>query len=91
MPCIEAADYFVPKEAIDLNLVPELYGLTKNELKVFTRLYGLEKIPTAREMSLQELIRIPVEKMMQDSLVDPEKIKIIIRGNQEARISSHFT
>lgn len=56
MLSIESASYFVPKKYINLINASEVYGLTKNEIKVFTRVYGLEKIPIADDMSLRSLL-----------------------------------
>lgn len=75
---IEHASYYVPDHFIDLNQVPELYGLSKNELKVFTRLYGLERIPAAVGMSLQALLCKPIEQLMREKSINPNHIKVLI-------------
>lgn len=85
---IEAASYFVPDHFIDINQVPELYGLDKNELKVFTRLYGLERIPSAQGMNVQELLSHPIEQLLEDKHFDPENVRVLIYAHTSKVITA---
>lgn len=85
---IIAADYYVPNHFIDLKNSEEFYGLSKYELNVFTRLYGLEKIPSAKNMALTELLSIPIKKIFQDNSVNNQSIKYLIYAHTSKVVNS---
>jgi 3-oxoacyl-[acyl-carrier-protein] synthase-3 len=85
---IEAASYYVPTTYIDLNQASELYGLPRNELKVFTRLYGLEKIPYASNIALKELLFNALDKLFKENDINVDDIKFLIYAHTSKVVMS---
>lgn len=85
---IEAASYYIPASYIDLNEANELYGLSRNELKVFTRLYGLKKIPYADNMTLNELLFSSLDKLFAENDINRNDIKLLIYAHTSKVVMS---
>lgn len=75
---IEAAQYYVPSKFVDLTNMTEFCGLSRQELKVFTRVYGLENIPSGEGMRLHDLLCAPIKALLQQNYVDRNNIKLVI-------------
>lgn len=70
--------HFIPPTLNTLADSYEYYGLSKAQSKVYTRIYGLEKIPVATNIPMPEMILNPVRKLLNRADVDKEQLQFII-------------
>jgi len=75
---IESASYYVPDRYIDLEKISYFDAISKNEMRVFTRLYGLKRIPVAEHLSLKALLSQSLDSLLNKVLINLAEIKLII-------------
>jgi 3-oxoacyl-[acyl-carrier-protein] synthase-3 len=78
---IEDTAYFVPEHRVNIEDFAAAIGIDKAQARVYSKIYGLEKIPIAHDMSLVELIKRPIQQLIHKSSFDKTKIKIIIHAH----------
>lgn len=67
----------VPDERPSLFALSERYAMTRPELMVFHRIYGLDRVPVWRE-SLKELISFAVSGVLADGDVSPGRVRWLV-------------
>src|SRR5437867_4459030 len=72
------ASYFVPESYIDVEQAGELLGISREHIKVYKKIYGIEKIPAARDIPFAEFVRRPVEKLLETNNIRKADIKYLI-------------
>lgn len=88
---INDASCFIPDRYRPIEEVGEQLGIHKNHIKVYRKMYGLEKIPTASDMPLQHFIKQPIEQLIQKNKLPKEDIKYLIHCHTAKVISPFFT
>jgi len=68
---------FIPETYNTIEQAGKLYGLSDAMIRVYQRIYGLEKIPLAKN-SLLEMLNFSLELLFRRNLIDKNKIKYII-------------
>jgi len=85
---LNAVRGIVPDERPSLFSLSDRYGMSRPELMVFHRIYGLDRVPVWRD-SINELISSAVRGLLADADVNPERVKWLIHthtGNQVSRV-----
>jgi 3-oxoacyl-[acyl-carrier-protein] synthase-3 len=72
---IAAVEHFIPETYVTIEEQYTNYGLTAAETKVFTRFYGINKIP-ASAMSMQEMLVKVARPLLKN--IDVKKIQFVI-------------
>ncbi len=75
---INDASCYIPDSYLDVEQAGELLGLSREHIKVYKKIYGIEKIPTARDLPFAEFIRRPVEKLLEKNKIRKADIKYLI-------------
>src|SRR3989338_3813663 len=78
---IERASYYVPPQCLQIEQSLERFSLNKIQAKVFAKIYGLEQVPIAPPTTIVELIKLPIQQLLDESDVDKRDIKIIIHSH----------
>jgi 3-oxoacyl-[acyl-carrier-protein] synthase-3 len=73
--------YFVPSTTLKLEDATEKYGISRAQAKVFSRIYGLEYIPIAHNMSVFELLKQPVMDVLDNAIVARKQIRLFIHAH----------
>lgn len=72
------ASYYIPDTYLDVEQAGEILGLSKEHIKVYRKIYGIEKIPAAHGMPFVEFITQPVEKLLATNNINKTDIKYLI-------------
>ena len=78
MLCLEHIASYIPPGRIDIEKAPEKFNLTSIQAKVFSKIYRLKTVPIADESSVAALIERPVVKLLSETRVSKEQIRLII-------------
>ena len=81
MLTIEHINYFVPPEKLKIETCYEQYNITQLQAKVFSRIYGLQNIPVSTGFSMIDLLREPVVKLIEETGVNKDQIKVFIHSH----------
>jgi 3-oxoacyl-[acyl-carrier-protein] synthase-3 len=85
---LNAVRGIVPEERPTLFALSDRYAMSRPELMVFHRIYGLDRVPVWRE-SVTDLIASAVGRLVSEADVDPGRIKWLIHthtGKQLVRV-----
>ena len=88
---INDTSYFVPNYVRDIDDVGEIIGIDKNHLKVYKKIFGIEKIPTAIEMRFHDFIKKPIEQLFKNNQINKDDIHYLIHCHTAKVISPFFT
>lgn len=75
---INHATCFIPNTTINVEESAARYNISKAQAKVFSKIYGLERIPVAHNMSILDLIRKPIANLMQTAEVKQSQVALLI-------------
>ncbi|MEC5425435.1 3-oxoacyl-[acyl-carrier-protein] synthase III C-terminal domain-containing protein [Virgibacillus sp. C22-A2] len=73
---IESIKTYYPSNEIEISELKEKLNLSHFQMKLFTKIHGLEKIRFNEKESLEELLKIPIQEIL--GSVDPSSIKYIM-------------
>ncbi|MDX1900939.1 MAG: 3-oxoacyl-[acyl-carrier-protein] synthase III C-terminal domain-containing protein [Gammaproteobacteria bacterium] len=68
---------FVPEDFLTIEEAGHLYGLSPAEVRVYKRIYGIEKIPRAN-MPLKEMLMRSLKALLEQSAIDTNLIRYCI-------------
>ena len=87
MLSIKAAEYFIPDTYFDPILQYESLGITKAQAKVYSKIYGIEKVPyVTRDMSMQDLLFMPIQQLQAKVDLNDYQIKYLIHAYTSSAI-----
>ncbi len=72
------ASVFIPETYLEVERACELLHIEKRYVSVYKRIYGIEKIPIARDISMVEFVKRPIEKLLQKNAIKKKNIKYLI-------------
>ncbi|HSW69751.1 MAG TPA: 3-oxoacyl-[acyl-carrier-protein] synthase III C-terminal domain-containing protein [Gammaproteobacteria bacterium] len=72
------AKYFIPEKYLTIEQAGKLLNLNDIEIKVYKKIYGIEKIPIAQEIPLLDFIKYPVEEIIKNNNLKKSSIKYLI-------------
>lgn len=75
---LNEASCYVPETYLEVEQAGELLKLDRAQVKVYRKMYGIEKIPVAMRVHPVELIRRTVEDLISKSNVNKKDIKYLI-------------
>ncbi len=86
---LEQVGFFVPKTAILVEENPEYFLLDPSKAKVFSRIYGLKRVPVSPDLSMETLVLQSVENLLVKHKIDREKIRFLIHSHT-VRVITRF-
>ncbi|NNM58234.1 MAG: hypothetical protein HKM04_00245 [Legionellales bacterium] len=89
MLSIERSAYFVPDTRFVVQTDLARFNINAAQAKVFTKIYGLNQIPYAKDISVTDLIEKSVSKLFVDGTVRKQDIKFIIHAHT-AKVITRF-
>ncbi len=69
---------FIPNHYLEIEQVGDLLNFNKNQIKVYKKLYGIEKIPIAKDIKLKELTKKPIVDLITKNNINKKNIKYLI-------------
>lgn len=75
---IQGIARYIPENKVRLIDDYSRWKLTQAQAKVYSKIYGIEHIPVATDMSLIELLKRPIEELIINCKIDKTQIKILI-------------
>jgi len=81
MIALEKVSTFVPERSVPAEELQEFLGLTKYQMKVFTKFHGLKNIAVDREMPLKEMLRRAISGLLAQIDHPLRNIEYILYGH----------
>jgi 3-oxoacyl-[acyl-carrier-protein] synthase-3 len=81
MLSIQNAAYAIPDKLIKIVSAYEWLGLTKEQAKIYQRLFGLETFPCVDGKNLTHFLIKSIDELFQKTTIDPLSIKYIIHAH----------
>lgn len=72
------ATYFIPDTYLDVEEAGKLLDLDEAHIKVYKKIYGIEKIPIASGIRFSDFVKRPIEELIQKNKLDKKSIKYLI-------------
>jgi 3-oxoacyl-[acyl-carrier-protein] synthase-3 len=89
MLSIKDASYFVPLTRLKIADSLERFSLEKIQARVFSTFYGLDEVPCAHKMTVIELIKKPIEDLLNKTKIPKQHIKYVIHAHT-AKVITRF-
>lgn len=86
----DAASY-IPGSSLTIEEAGELLGISRENSLIYKKIYGIEKIPVERQLSLVEFIKQPLQELLRKNALDGTEINYLIHCHTSKLISPFGT
>lgn len=81
MLSLENATYAIPDKLVKITEAYKWLGLTKEQAKIYQRLFGLETFPCVENENLSHLLKKAIDQLFVETKINPLSIKYIIHAH----------